>query len=39
MLTAGVLMLLSPKLLGGSIHEFEELGLIPMGESMAHAFD
>lgn len=38
-LTAGVLVLLSLKLLGGSIHEFEELGLIPMSEAMAHAFD
>ena len=38
-LTAGVLILLSLKLLGGSIHEFEELGVIPMSETMAHAFD
>lgn len=39
MLTAGVLVLLALKLLGGSVHEFEELGLIPMSESMAHLFD
>jgi high-affinity iron transporter len=38
-LTAGVLILLSLKLLGSSIHEFEEVGLIPMSEAMAHAFD
>jgi high-affinity iron transporter len=38
-LTAGVLVLLSLKLLGGSIHEFEEAGLIPMSQTMAHIFD
>ncbi len=38
-LTAGVLILLSLKLLGGSIHEFEEIGVIPMSETMAHVFD
>jgi len=38
-LTAGVLILLSLKLLGGSIHEFEEAGLIPMSQTMAHVFD
>lgn len=38
-LTAGVLVLLSLKLIGGSVHEFEELGLIPMSETAAHVFD
>lgn len=38
-LTAIVLGLLALKLLGSSIHEFEEAGLIPMSESVAHAFD
>lgn len=38
-LTAGVLILLSLKLIGGSIHEFEEIGLIPMSEGLAHFFD
>jgi len=38
-LTAGVLSLLALKLVGGSIHEFEELGLIPMSVTMAHVFD
>jgi high-affinity iron transporter len=38
-LTSIVLVFLSVKLIGGSIHEFEEAGLIPMSESMAHFFD
>lgn len=38
-LTTAVLLLLSVKLLGSSIHEFEEAGLIPMSETLAHAFD
>ena len=38
-LTAGVLILLAAKLFGGSIHEFEEAGIIPMSETMAHIFD
>jgi FTR1 family protein len=38
-LTSVVLVLLSVKLIGGSIHEFEEAGLIPMSETMAHFFD
>ena len=38
-LTSIVLVLLSAKLIGGSIHEFEEAGLIPMSEAMAHFFD
>ena len=38
-LTAGVLGLLALKLLGGSIHEFEEIGLIPMSQTLAHVFD
>ena len=38
-MTSIVLMLLSVKLVGGSIHEFEEAGLIPMSEAMAHFFD
>jgi FTR1 family protein len=38
-LTSVVLVLLAVKLIGGSIHEFEEAGLIPMSEAMAHFFD
>jgi high-affinity iron transporter len=38
-LTSAVLILLAVKLLGSAIHEFEEVGLIPMSETMAHAFD
>jgi hypothetical protein len=38
-MTSIVLVLLSVKLIGGSIHEFEEAGLIPMSETMAHFFD
>jgi len=38
-LTSIVLVMLSVKLIGGSIHEFEEAGLIPMSEAMAHFFD
>ena len=38
-MTSIVLVLLSVKLIGGSIHEFEEVGLIPMSETMAHFFD
>lgn len=38
-LTSIVLVLLAVKLIGGSIHEFEEAGLIPMSETMAHFFD
>jgi high-affinity iron transporter len=38
-LTAGVLGLLSLKLVGSSIHEFEEAGLIPMSPAMAQVFD
>lgn len=38
-MTAAVLVLLAIKLLGGSIHEFEEAGLIPMSETLAHFFD
>lgn len=38
-LTSVVLVLLSVKLIGGSIHEFEEAGLLPMSEAMAHFFD
>jgi high-affinity iron transporter len=38
-LTAGVLILLSLQLLGGSIHEFEEAGLIPMSQTWAGVFD
>ena len=38
-LTAIVLVLLSLKLLGASIHEFEEVGIIPMSETAAHVFD
>jgi len=38
-LTSIVLVMLSAKLIGGSIHEFEEAGLIPMSEAMAHFFD
>jgi len=38
-LTSIVLVLLSAKLVGGSIHEFEEVGLLPMSETMAHFFD
>ena len=38
-LTSIVLVLLSIKLIGGSIHEFEEVGLLPMSEAMAHFFD
>ena len=38
-LTSVVLALLAVKLVGGSIHEFEEAGLIPMSETMAHFFD
>jgi FTR1 family protein len=38
-MTSIVLVLLSVKLLGGSIHEFEEAGLVPMSEAMAHFFD
>ena len=37
--TSIVLVLLSVKLLGSSIHEFEEAGLIPMSVTMAHFFD
>jgi high-affinity iron transporter len=38
-LTSVVLMLLAVKLVGGAIHEFEEAGLIPMSQAMAHFFD
>lgn len=38
-LTSIVLILLAAKLIGGSIHEFEEAGLLPMSETMAHFFD
>jgi high-affinity iron transporter len=38
-LTSIVLVLLSVKLIGGSLHEFEEAGLIPMSETAAHFFD
>ncbi len=38
-LTSVVLALLAVKLLGGAIHEFEEIDLIPMSETMAHFFD
>jgi high-affinity iron transporter len=38
-LTSAVLMLLAVKLVGGSIHEFEEAGLIRMSQTMAHFFD
>jgi high-affinity iron transporter len=38
-LTAIVLILLAVKLVGGSIHEFEEAGLLPMSQAMAHFFD
>ena len=34
-----VLLLLSVKLLGSSIHEFEEAGVIPMSVATAHFFD
>ena len=34
-----MLILLSLQLLGGSIHEFEEAGLIPMSPTMAGIFD
>jgi high-affinity iron transporter len=38
-LTSAVLLLLSVKLLGSSIHEFEEAGVLAMSETMAHLFD
>jgi FTR1 family protein len=38
-LTSVVLVLLAVKLVGGSIHEFEEAGLLTMSVSMAHFFD
>ncbi|HEY3317769.1 MAG TPA: FTR1 family protein [Coriobacteriia bacterium] len=38
-LTSIVLILLAVKLVGGSIHEFEEAGILPMSETMAHFFD
>lgn len=38
-MTSIVLVLLAVKLIGGSIHEFEEAGLIPMSEAFAHFFD
>lgn len=38
-LTAIVLLLLAAKLLGTSIHEFEEAGVISMSETLAHFFD
>lgn len=38
-LTSIVLVLLGAKLLGSSIHEFEEAGVIPMSQTMAHFFD
>jgi high-affinity iron transporter len=38
-LTSVVLVLLSAKLIGGSIHEFEEAGVLPMSEAMAQFFD
>lgn len=38
-LTSAVLLLLAVKLLGGAAHEFEEAGLLPMSEAMAHFFD
>ena len=38
-LTGFVLLLLAVKLLAGSIHEFEEAGVIPMSQSMAEFFD
>jgi FTR1 family protein len=38
-LTSIVLVLLAIKLAGGAIHEFEEVGLISMSETMAHFFD
>ena len=37
--TSVVLLLLGVKLLGSSIHEFEEAGVIPMSQTMAHFFD
>lgn len=38
-MTSIVLVLLAVKLVGGSIHEFEEAGIIPMSEAFAHFFD
>ncbi|NTU70956.1 MAG: hypothetical protein HGB10_03930 [Coriobacteriia bacterium] len=38
-LTSVVLGLLAVKLIGGSIHEFEEAGVIAMSETAAHFFD
>jgi high-affinity iron transporter len=37
--TSIVLLLLAAKLLGASIHEFEEAGILAMSEAMAHFFD
>jgi high-affinity iron transporter len=38
-LTSAVLLLLSVKLIGSSIHEFEEAGVLGMSETMARLFD
>lgn len=38
-LTSVVLVLLAVKLAGGSIHEFEEAGILAMSQTMAHFFD
>lgn len=38
-LTSVVLLILAAKLVGSSIHEFEEAGVIPMSETLAHVFD
>jgi high-affinity iron transporter len=38
-LTSAVLLLLAAKLLGSSIHEFEEAGVLAMSGTMAHLFD
>jgi high-affinity iron transporter len=38
-LTSVALLLLAGKLILGSVHEFEEAGVLPMSESLAHLFD
>lgn len=38
-LTSIALLLLAVKLVFGSVHEFEEAGLVPMSEATAHVFD
>lgn len=38
-LTSIALAVLAVKLVIGSVHEFEEAGVIPMSETLAHAFD